>query len=123
LQKRVEGGPLQIALLDEIAERLLAIQKYLEESRPEGITEPIEPVLVTDEYRVVRALKPWFSVIIINDGPDDVFVIVNSDRSYDPHRVPVNEVYNIDMKRGIIRDVVLWCEKDKKASVRIVGVR
>jgi hypothetical protein len=122
--KRLRPDVLQTALLAEIAERLYTLQRLQEEERAEGVVEPIEPVSVTGEHRrVVAPFKPWFSVNVVNDGPDDVYVMVNTEKSFDWHRVPKGESYRVDMKRGIIKDLLLKCEAGKTASVRLVGSR
>jgi hypothetical protein len=123
-EKRVRPDVLVAGLLDEIAQRLMAVEQLMREQVPEGVVEPIEPVSVTDEVRRVTApVKPWFDVVVVNDGPGDVYVIVNPDRSYDWHRVPMDETYRVDMKRGIIKDVLLRCDPGGAASVRLVGSR
>jgi hypothetical protein len=123
-RKRLRPDVLQTALLDEIAERLYTLQRFQEEERAEGVVEPVEPISVTHEVRrVISPIKPWFDVNVINDGPDDVYVMVNSEKSFEWHRVPKNETYKVDMKRGIIKDVLLKCEPGKTASVRVVGAR
>ena len=123
-RKKVKPDVLQTALLDEIAERLLHVERMLAEEKPEGVVEPIEPVSVTETLRRVKApFKPWFSVSIVNDGPNDVYVIVNSEKSFEWHRVPVGETYKVDMKRPAIKDVLLKCEPGETASVRVVGSR
>jgi hypothetical protein len=123
-KKIVLSGPMSVALLDEIAERLCALQRFQEEERAEGVVEPIEPVSVNEELRhVIAPIKPWFSVNVVNDGPDDVYVMVNTEKSFDWHRVPQGESYRVDMKRGIIKDLLLKCEAGKTASVRLVGSR
>jgi hypothetical protein len=123
-EKFVRPEVLQAALLDEIAERLYTMQRFQEEERAEGVVEPIEPISVNEEpRRVIAPLKPWFSVNVVNDGPDDVYVLVNTEKSFDWHRVPKGESYRVDMKRGIIKDLLLKCEAGKTASVRLVGAR
>jgi hypothetical protein len=113
-----------MAFLDEVAERLLAIQDLIREEHAEGIVESIEPLRVTETVRKVEAVYGnWFSVTIVNDGPDDVYAIVNSRKSSAWHRVAVNEPYKVDMGRGVIRDVLLRCEPGETASVRLVGAR
>jgi hypothetical protein len=123
-KKAVPGTAMLVALLDEIAGRLSSLQRYEEERRAEGVVEPIEPISVTDEVRrVIPPLKPWFSAVIVNDGPDDVWVIVNAEKSFEWHRVAKDETYPVDMKRGAIEDVLLKCDPGKTASVRVVGAR
>ena len=46
-RRRVESGVYQVALLDEIAERLLAIETHNKEISPEGIVEPLTETTVT----------------------------------------------------------------------------
>jgi hypothetical protein len=128
LERKVEGKVtpevLQTILLDEIAGRLAEIYESMQEERAEGVVEPIEPISVTEEpRRVVALFKPWFDVTVVNDGPDDVWVMVNTEKSFEWHRVPKDETYKVDMKRGIIKDVLLKCEPSKTASVRLVGAR
>lgn len=123
-RKRVKPEVLQAAILDEIAERLYSLEQMQKEEKAEGVVEPIEPVAVTDEVRrVVAPFKPWFSVVIVNDGPDDVYAIVNSEKSFEWHQIPKGEPYKVDMKRAIIKDVLLKCESGENASVRVVGSR
>ena len=123
-EKRVRADVFQAALLDEIAERLLSIEQMLGEEKPEGVVEPMEPITVTDVTRRVMApIKPWFSVNIVNDGPNDVYAIVNSEKSFEWHRIPKGEPYKVDMKRPVIKDVLLKCESGENASVRVVGAR
>ena len=67
--KRVNPEVAQVFMLDEYAERMLAIQKT-QTIRPEGIVEPLAPIHVTTTPRVVfpPRKKKWFSVSIVNDG-------------------------------------------------------
>jgi hypothetical protein len=122
-EKFVRPEVLQAALLDEIAERLLKLEELAKAEVPEGAVEPIEKFEVTETRTLFRPLKPWFSISIINDGPSDVYCIVNTEKSFEEHRVAVGETYNIDMRRAKITDALMWCNRGETASVRIVGVR
>lgn len=103
------------------------LQKTLnnqEAMMPEGLLEPIEPISVGDQEVSAKPVHgPWFSVVIANDGPDDVLATVNSETNAGRHRVVAHESYTVDMKRAIIKDVVMKCEPGKSASVRLVGTR
>ena len=116
---------LSVALLDEIAERLLTLETLSKERRPEGFVDTFDSVAVTDQVRELSASHnyPWFTIMIVNDGPDDVWVLVNPRKNPTPHRVAVGEPYNVDMKRGVIRQVNLWCDAGETATVRVVGLR
>jgi len=123
-EKRVRADVLMAALLDEIAERLTTLEQFQREQRPEGVVEPIEPITVTDKVRrVVAPFKPWFNVEVVNNGPSDVWVIVNPEKSFDWHRVGAKETYRVPMGRPIIKDVLLKCELGETATVRLVGSR
>lgn len=124
-RKKVRPDVLQTALLDEIAERLMTLERLQKEERAEGVVEPIEPVSVTEEGKHLRPPvgKPWMSMDLINDGPQSCWVLVNTGKSIDPHEVKKGETYPIDMKRPIIEDVYLYCKPGETASLRIVGLR
>lgn len=112
---------MQVGLLDEIAQRLLNIEKTMKAEQPIGSAEPYEPISVTSETRVVDSHgKPWFSVQIVNDGPNNVLVLINSQVSQEWHTVKINEPYKLDAKSAVIRDVLLRCEPNETASVRMV---
>jgi hypothetical protein len=122
-EKKVRPEVLTAALLDEIAERLCRLEELAKAEVPEGIVEPIEKYTITETRTPFRPLKPWFSISIINDGPSDVFCIVNTEKSFEEHRIAVGETYNIDMRRPKVTDALMWCNHGETASVRVVGVR
>lgn len=102
----------------------MKMQHYEEESRVEGITEPLGPIAVTSETRRVKPFtKPWHSVSIVNDGPDVVYVIVNSEKSFDEYPLRIGETYMVDMHRPCIKDVLMRCEVGGSASARFIGAR
>jgi len=120
-QKRISEGPMSIALLDEIAQRLMNLEKLAKATQPIGAVEPIEKFVITDVRRHMPLQKPWFSVSVINDGNDDVFCIVNTEKSFEEHRIHINETYNINMVTAVIKDLLFWCNHGEHATVRIVG--
>ena len=122
-KKQLNPEILSVALLDEIAERLLEIKKIQEEERAFGAVEAIEKFTITSQKNRITRLKLWMSMTLINDGPNSVFVIVNTDKSFDEHEVLSGETYTIDMHRPRIADILLWCRTGETAAVRIVGVR
>lgn len=123
-QKRIEPGVLQTALLDEIAGRLLSLETLTRKEVPFGAVEPIEPITVTDQGRLVEAhYGPWHSVTMINDGKQDVLAVVNTKKSFEEHRVVSGETYTVNMLRPLIHDVLLKCERGLTSTVRFVGAR
>ena len=122
-RKRVLAEPMAIALLNEVAERLMTLEKLAKATHPIGAVEPIEKFLITDVRRHMSLQKPWFSVSVINDGDADVFCIVNTEKSFEEHRIHMNETYNINMVTAVIKDLLFWCDHGEHATVRIVGAR
>lgn len=122
--KRVNPLVLQTALLDEIAQRLMELQKQLPE-KPIGMVEPLSPVHVTTDARVVfpPMKKKWFSVSIVNDGPSDCWVVVNTEKSPpQPYLTRVGEAYEAGFGYPAIEDIRVYTENGT-ANLRIKGVR
>ena len=123
-QNRISEGPMSVALLNEIAERLMSLEKLAKATQPIGAVEPIEKFVITDVRRHMPLQKPWFSVSIINDDDhNDVFCIVNTEKSFEEHRIHPLETYNINMVTAVIKDLLFWCDHGESAVVRIVGTR
>ena len=122
-KNRIESGPMTVALLNSIAERLLSLENLYREERAEGVVEAIEKFTITSQRRSIKRLKPWFSASLVNDGPDSVFVIVNTQKSFDEHEILDGESIQLDFHRARIDDVLLWCNHGETAHVRIVGTR
>lgn len=122
--KRVNPVAMQTALLDEIAERLMQLQKQLPE-KPEGIIEPLTPTKATTKPRVIfpPMKKKWFSLSIVNDGPNDCWVIVNSEKSPpQPYLTRIGEEYSLSAGSGVIEDIRVYTETGT-ANLRIRGIR
>lgn len=122
--KKVSPEIAQVFLLDEIASRLLKLEKTLPQ-RPEGIVEPLVGVRATTVARVLHPpfKRKWFSVSIVNDGPSDCWIIVNTEKSPpQPYLTRVGEAYEVDMGSAVIEDIRVYTE-DGSANLRIKGVR
>jgi len=128
----------QIKLLDKLVQQMTQLSKRVQENTeqvkentdlireqiPEGIVEPLN-VDVTTENKVVSppSDKKWFSISLINDGPSNCFVVVNTELSNTtPHELEVNGTFNADMGAPKIKDILLYCVAGT-ASLRIRGVR
>jgi len=124
-EKRVKPDVITVALLDEIAERLMRIEEMLAEAKPEGMVEPTEPITVTEEPRRVSCpiRSPWFSVEVVNDGPSDVWVRVNPEKTTRWHLVGAKESYAVPMGRPVIKELILKCKPEESTTVRVVGSR
>lgn len=122
--KRVDPQVASVFLLDEIAERLLTLEKQLP-VRPVGIVEPLTPIKATITPRVIHPpyKKKWFSVSIVNDGPDDCWIVVNTEKSpAQPYFTRAGEAYEVDMGSGVIEDIRVYTDAGT-ANLRIRGVR
>ena len=127
-RKRTESEVLSVALLDEIAERLFALETHNKEITPEGIIEPQVEITVTTDPIIItpasaEAGKHWFSVSIINDGPDYCWVVVNTGKSSTtPHKISNEETYEISFIKALIYDLRLYTDTGT-AVIRITGTR
>ncbi len=125
-RKRLDPAVLQTALLDEIAERLMAIENHNKEMSPEGIVEPLPILSVTINPQVVQPPnegKHWFTVTIVNDGPQPCWVVVNTGKSSTrPYQLQLDEIYEATFQKAVIYDIRLYTETGV-ASVRIKGAR
>ncbi len=125
-ERPVSLEALNTALLDEIAQRLQNIEVHNKELSPQGIVEPLAIIAVTTTTIIVQPPNVgnlWFSVSIINDGPDPCWVVVNSAKSSTrPHRVDNDETYEVRFIKPVIQDLMLSTDSGT-ASVRITGTR
>jgi len=114
---------MSVALLDEIAERLLSMENKLEAMTPEGIVEPLKIITSTTTPNIVKPPgKPWFSISIVNDGPADCWIVVNTEKSSTtPYLLKEGETTEIEMGVSRIVDVYHYTESET-ASLRIRGV-
>ena len=125
-RKRLDPSVLNTAILDEIAERLFQIQKHFEEETPQGIVEPLPLLTVTTTPSVVEPPhegKYWFSVSVVNQGPQDCYVVVNTGKSSEtPHLCDSGETYEVRFSKPLIYDLRLWTDTGV-ATVKIKGTR
>ena len=125
-RSKAETTALQIALLDEIAERLLALETHNKEISPEGIVEPLPILSVTTTPVVVQPPqegKHWFSLSVVNDGPQPCWIVVNTGKSSTrPYQIQLDEVYEVTFIKPLIYDMRLYTDAGI-ASVRIKGAR
>lgn len=123
-EKSVNPAAMQIALLDEIADRLMKLQNQLPE-KPQGIVEPMTPVRASTIAKVIHPpmKRMWFSVSIVNDGPSDCWVVVNTEKSPpQPYLTRAGEAYEADLGHPLIEDIRVYTESGT-ANLRIKGVR
>jgi len=126
-QKRVKAGPMEIALLDEIAERLLSLEKIQKKQVPEGIVEPLNPVTVTSSPKVVHPPfrnKLWFSITIVKEEAVAVYLRINTKNESIPYRMSADEkVFDQNFSIACIEDVMLWTDPGVSCQVKVRGSR
>lgn len=124
-ENKVPTDVAQVILMQRLIEKMVVLNAKIDSMIPEGILEPTHRIRVTTTQQTVLPpmRKPWFSVSIINDGPSDCWVIINSEKSStSPYQLGFKEVYEADMKTAKIVDVVVYTDSGV-ASLRIRGVR
>ena len=134
----IRADEAQVLLLDKLLQQMTNLSKQVQENTkqvqesttlireqiPVGIVEPLN-VDVTTENRVLSPPfdRKWFSISVINDGPNNCFIIVNTELSNtNPHELEVNGTFEVDMGAPKIKDLLLYCVAGT-ASLRIRGVR
>ena len=139
-KKLIRSDEAMVLLLDKLVQKMDELNKQqiettaelkiqgqiLSEQIPEGIVEPLNIVHVTDQQRVITPpmKKNWFSVSIVNDGPDPCWIIVNSEKSTtSPYLLRMNEPTEVEMGTAKIVDIVCSCDSGQEAALRIRGVR
>jgi len=122
-ENKVPTDVAQVILLQKLIEKTCALERLAQATQPIGAVEPIEKYRITDVRRHMPLQKPWFGVSVINDGDDDVLCIVNTEKSFEEHRILPHETYNINMITAVIKDLLFWCAHGEHATVRVVGTR
>lgn len=122
---RMPTDVAQVVLLQRLLERMGSLEQKINSMVPEGIVEPIRRIVATTSPQTVKPPmnRSWFSVSIVNDGPSDCWVVVNSEKATTtPYPLGFKEVYEADMKTAKIVDLVVHTDSGQ-ASLRIRGVR
>lgn len=125
--KKIRPEAMKIALLDEVAERLLSIEGMFKKQVPEGIVEPLSPFMVTSTARVVKPPfhgKLWFSVTIVKEGEVELHLRINTKHGANPYTMGTDEkVYDQDFSIPCIEDIQLWTNVGETCRVKIRGSR
>jgi len=131
--KLIRADEATVLLLDKMLAEMRALAKDTKESAelikqsiPEGVVEPLAIKHVTTETMVIHPPergKPWFSVSVVSDGPNDCMIVVNTEKSATtPYRLKIDETFDVDMGSAKIVDLLCYCETGT-ADLRIRGVR
>ena len=123
--KLIRADEAQVLLLDRLLQEIRRVASDIKQQIPEGIIEPTHIIVATPTRQVITSpmRKPWFSISIVNDGPDDCLVIVNTEKSSTtPSLVRVGEPYEVVFSVAKIDDLMVWCDSGS-ASLRVRGAR
>jgi hypothetical protein len=120
-RKIIEAEPIMVALLDEIAERLLSLEKL--SAKPKGKIYPIN--ITVSKLEIIDFIngyprEPLFSISIFNDGPDEVYPSVNTHQKRTP--LKYGEPLSIEFHAPRIEKLYLDVDEGKKANIRGFGM-
>jgi len=124
-EEQIDPQAFQAAALMEVVKKLTAIETVQKSMIEEGVIEPLDPKTVTTAPIVVRHPiwnKPWFGVKITNDGPNSVWVILNTKHVGEPQEIKENETWGVKFNTAKIEDLYLFT-RTGTATVRIRGSR
>ena len=90
---------------------------------PEGIEEEYS-LTVSGEFKILHAFPwKWFSAEVENQGPDPVKVMINAQPLPKAVTLDDREAREFDYKAPKIREVRLYTESGKTASVKVITRR
>jgi len=124
-EKLIPADKAQVLLLDRLLQKIKEMTEEVKTHTPDGIIEPLAQTHVTTARGTIHPPygKRWFSISVVNDGPDPCWIIVNSELSTtSPYELHKDEVFEVDLGCPKIVDLVHWCDSGS-ATLRIRGVR
>jgi len=130
---KVDTQTAQLLLLDEMRKNLALLSQWVIEVKesidstiPEGLY--LEDTFdITDKYTPIyfhgrKDLYPIHDFSIFNDGPNDVYLMVN-DSPVSKTPVKSTESLHVDMKAKKIYRIIVYCSSGDTAIVRIHALR
>lgn len=127
----IRADEATVRLLDKMLETMRELSEQtnkntqlIKQQIPEGIIDPKEVVATTIEFAIIPPLdKKWFSLSLVNDGPNSCYVVVNTEKSStNPYLMRMNETFEVDLGVPKIMDALVWCAVGS-ANLRVRGVR
>lgn len=122
-------APIDTALLDEIARGIRQLNKKMEAQVPEGIKDEATVAVAGSIAVFMRPNStdpPWFRATIFNDGPDPVYVFLNTVEIPSQRYAPLNagDSMEIDTVEAKIQSLAFANLNDTEtSSVRIQLLR
>ena len=129
-QKKIRSDEAIVRLLDKLVSDITAIKEQgnktlelVKKQIPFGAIEPSSVKTATTTPRGITFHHPYFSLNIVNDGPDDCWITVNTEKSYTtPFLLKSGSVEEIDMNAAKIADIGYYTDSGT-AVLRIRGIR
>jgi len=127
----IKADEAMVLLLDKMLQEIRRVSdqtnqtaQLIKQQIPEGIIDPKEVTATTMELSIVPPQdKKWFSISIVDDGPNPCYVVVNTEKSStNPYLMQVHETFEVDLGVPKIVDALVWCAFGS-ANLRIRGVR
>lgn len=120
IDAKISPSAVQTILLDEIAGKLGAMLDRMQESEQGGMLQP-QTLVITNILQEWICTPHWYSVTIINDGPNPVYVDVNRDANAVNLITPLNITENvvINFNKSRIEKVFLRCLPAQTAVIRM----
>ena len=118
-REKVPAEILQATLLADLDTGIRQLIELIELQIAVG-QAPFVPLTVTTDLREVQIAPAWFSVKIINDGPQLVLVHVN-DTDELPIRIASGEDVNLDFGAPRVR-LMFFRTESATAELRLIGL-
>jgi len=120
IDAKVSPSVIQTILLDEIAGKLGVMLDRMQEAEQGGMLHPMTRT-VTNVLQEWICTPHWYSVTIINDGPNPVYVDVNRQDNAINLVTPLNITENvvINYNKPKIETLYLRCQPAQTATVRM----
>lgn len=117
---KVSPSVVQTILLDEIAGKLGVMLDRMQEAEQGGMLHPMT-LAVTNVLQEWICSPNWYSVTIINDGPNPVYIDVNREANAQNLTTPLNITENvvINYNKPRIETLYLRCQPLQTAGVRL----
>ena len=128
--KRIRSDEAIVRLLDKLVSEITVIKEQgnktyelVKRQIPFGAIEPLPVKTATTTPKNIRFREPYFSINVVNDGDNDCFIIINTEKSYTTSFVlKAGSSEEIDMKTAKIEDIRFYTDAGTTV-LRIRGVR
>ena len=128
-QKSIRSDEAIVRLLDKLVSEITVLREQgdktyelVKKQIPIGSIIPLSVKTANTTPQTIRFIHPYFSINIVNDGPDDCNVIVNTEKSSTTaFLLKSGSVEEIDLKSAKIDDIYYYTDSGT-AELRIRGI-